>query len=52
MLLVLDIGNTNITAGLFDKDNLIKTFRMITDLELEIDYYRQEFEKNLKEYEI
>ncbi len=52
MLLVLDIGNTNITAGLFDKDELIKTFRMITDLELEIDYYRQEFEKNLKEYEI
>ena len=52
MLLVLDIGNTNITAGLFDKDILIKTFRMITNLELEIDYYRQEFEKNLKEYEI
>lgn len=30
MLLVADVGNTNITFGLFDGDNLIGTYRMTT----------------------
>lgn len=30
MLFAIDVGNTNITIGLFDKDRLIKQFRMIT----------------------
>ena len=28
MLLVIDVGNTNITLGVFDKENLLATFRM------------------------
>ena len=30
MLLVIDVGNTNITLGVFDKDELFGTFRMKT----------------------
>lgn len=30
MLLVIDVGNTNLTLGLFDKEKLIGTFRMTT----------------------
>lgn len=30
MLLVIDVGNTNITLGIFDEDELIGTFRMTT----------------------
>ncbi len=30
MLFAIDVGNTNITIGLFDKDKLLKQFRMIT----------------------
>ena len=32
MLLVIDVGNTNITLGVFDDDELIGTFRMTTKL--------------------
>ena len=28
MLLVIDVGNTNITLGVFDKEELKATFRM------------------------
>jgi len=28
MLLVVDVGNTNITVGLFDEDKLVETFRL------------------------
>ena len=30
MLFAVDVGNTNITVGLFDGKNLIKTFRITT----------------------
>lgn len=30
MLLTIDVGNTNITLGVFDKDKLVGTFRMTT----------------------
>ena len=30
MLFAIDVGNTNITIGLFDKNKLLKQFRMIT----------------------
>jgi len=39
MLLALDIGNTNIVIGLFDKDNLINQWRLETDLEKSADDY-------------
>ena len=32
MLLVIDVGNTNITLGVFDKEELFGTFRMKTCL--------------------
>ena len=52
MLLVLDIGNTNITVGLFEKSTLVKTFRLISDLELNKSYYEKEFDKYLRNYKI
>ena len=30
MLLVIDVGNTNITLGVFEKEKLEATFRMTT----------------------
>ena len=30
MLLTIDVGNTNISCGIFDKEKLITTFRFIT----------------------
>ena len=30
MLLTIDVGNTNITLGVFDHDKLVGTFRMTT----------------------
>lgn len=34
MLLSIDIGNTNITLGVFDGENLVETFRLASDKEL------------------
>ena len=31
MLLTIDVGNTNITFGVFDKENLKVTFRLMTN---------------------
>lgn len=39
MLLALDIGNTNITLGVFEKNELVKTFRLASDKELSISEY-------------
>lgn len=39
MLFAIDVGNTNITIGLFDGDNLIKTFRMTTGTSRTSDEY-------------
>ena len=33
MLLVVDVGNTNITFGVFDEESLEGTFRMTTKLQ-------------------
>lgn len=41
MLLAVDIGNTNITLGIFDKDCLVKTFRLESDIS-------QDYEQVLK----
>lgn len=32
MLFAIDVGNTNVTVGLFDKDKLVNTFRMTTGI--------------------
>ncbi|MBO4863543.1 MAG: type III pantothenate kinase [Eubacterium sp.] len=39
MLFAIDVGNTNITVGLFDKEKLIKQFRMITKTSRTSDEY-------------
>ena len=39
MLLVIDVGNTNITLGVFDGENLLGTYRMTTKLPRTSDEY-------------
>ncbi len=39
MLLAFDIGNTNIVIGVFDKDQLIKKWRLISDINKSEDDY-------------
>lgn len=39
MLLVIDIGNTNITMGVFEEDNLKASFRMMTQVPRTSDEY-------------
>lgn len=39
MLLVIDVGNTNITLGVFENDNIIHRFRMRTKTEKTSDEY-------------
>ena len=34
MLLCVDIGNTNITLGVYDKESLVETFRLSSDKDL------------------
>ena len=31
MLFAVDIGNTNVTIGVFEKDNIVTSFRLNTD---------------------
>ena len=43
MLVVIDVGNTNITLGVYDQDELIANFRLTTKLQrtsdLELRYF-------------
>ncbi|MCR4956905.1 MAG: type III pantothenate kinase, partial [Lachnospiraceae bacterium] len=39
MLLALDVGNTNITAGVFDGENIVATFRMTTKVQRTADEF-------------
>lgn len=39
MLLVIDVGNTNITLGIFEKELLLGTFRMMTTIQRTSDEY-------------
>ena len=39
MLFAVDVGNTNITVGLFEGNTLIKQFRMITQISRTSDEY-------------
>lgn len=49
MLLVIDVGNTNITYGVFKKEELISTFRMTTKLPRTSDEYGINI-RNMLEY--
>ena len=56
MLFAIDVGNTNITVGLFDGKTLVKQFRMITQTSRTSDEYgvflRQWLDINAKEAKI
>ena len=39
MILAIDVGNTNITVGVFDKSKLVTTFRMTTKMQRTSDEY-------------
>ncbi|BCJ96460.1 type III pantothenate kinase [Anaerocolumna cellulosilytica] len=39
MILVIDVGNTNITLGIFDKEELVSSFRMTTKIPRTSDEY-------------
>ena len=52
MLLTVDIGNTNITLGIFDKNILVKTYRVIADNYISLREYEHLFGSLLKNFEI
>lgn len=52
MLLAVDIGNTNITLGVFSENKLIKTFRLISDKELSQIAYENQLKEILPDCKI
>ena len=50
MLLTVDIGNTNITLGLFEKDEFQKEFRLASDRDLEQSEYENLLQTIFKDY--
>lgn len=52
MLLVADIGNTNITLGVFNSDTLIETFRLSSDKDLSQEEYEILLKTILNNYDI
>ena len=52
MLLTADIGNTNITLGLFEKDEYKNEFRLASDRDLEQIEYENLLKSLFKDYEI
>lgn len=52
MLLTVDIGNTNITLGIFDNDKFIEEFRLASDKDLSKDGYEVLLKSLCKEYKI
>ena len=47
MILTIDIGNTSITCGLYDDENLVKSFRMPSDVSLTVQDYGQLLSDNI-----
>ena len=52
MLLTADIGNTNITLGIFDKDKYINEFRLASDRDLSGEEYEILLKSLFKDYKI
>ncbi|MBQ8458776.1 type III pantothenate kinase [bacterium] len=52
MLLTADIGNTNITLGLFDNDKYINEFRLASDRDLSKEEYEVLLKSLFKDYKI
>ena len=52
MLLTADIGNTNITLGLFDKEKLVEEFRLASDKDLSQEEYSALLKSLFKGYTV
>ncbi len=52
MLLTSDIGNTNITLGLFDNEALVEEFRLASDKDLSLEEYEVLLKSLFKDYKI
>jgi len=52
MLLSIDIGNTNITLGIFDNERLVETFRLASDRDLSQSEYEVLLKTLCKDYKI
>lgn len=52
MLLTADIGNTNITLGLFDQNNYINEFRLASDKDLSKEEYENLLKSLFRDYKI
>lgn len=52
MLLATDIGNTNITLGVFEGENILETFRMESDKTVSAEDYQVLLRELLKNYKI
>ena len=52
MILIVDIGNTNITCGVYQAETLVKTFRMISDKTKTVEDFVEELKNNISDYVI
>jgi len=52
MILAVDIGNSNITFGIFDGENLVKKFCLPSNLCVSDEVYAQKIKEQTKEYKI
>ncbi len=52
MLLTADIGNTNITLGLFDEDALVEEFRLASDKDLSQEEYEVLLKSLFKDFKV
>lgn len=52
MILVVDIGNTNITLGVYNNNSLLETFRLASDKDLAQQEYEILFKTLFKDYQI
>ena len=52
MLLIVDIGNTNITCGIYQDENLVNTFRMDSDKTKNINEYINDLKIKTNNYNI
>ena len=52
MILTLDVGNTSITAGIYDSDKLVKKFRIPSDRTLTFEEYEAMLASNIEQLSI
>ena len=52
MLLTADIGNTNITLGLFEEDALVEEFRLASDKDLSLEEYEVLLKSLFKDFNV